>query len=105
MQIYKELKEIAELNTRIIELSNQMQIKGIDLDGLNLERAEFVKNCVEENGHLYNKDGCKLDNSGLVDDEYYCEQHQGYIEDDYYGTLYYATDEEGTFISVPFNCY
>ena len=96
---------IAELNEKIIELSNQMIMKEIDTDGLSLNHAELVKGCIEENGHLYDRDGNQLDRDGLVDDEYYCFQMQGFIEDDFYGTLYYATDEQGTFVKVPFNTY
>lgn len=105
MIVYEELRQIAELNEKIIELSNQMEMKGIDTDGLNLNCAELVKGCIEENGHLYDRDGNKLDRDGLIDDEYYCHQTQGFIEDDYYGTLYYATDEAGTFVKIPFNTY
>lgn len=105
MKIYEELKEIAELNARVIELANQMEEKEIDLEELHLERAELIKGCVAENGHLYSKDGVKLDNCGIVDEEYYCCQHKGIIEDDFYGTVYYATDEEGTFVAIPFSTY
>lgn len=104
MNIYKELKEIALLNEKIKELSNSLCEK-IDLAGLHLETVELIKNCVEEEGHLYNSRGEKLDNCGLVDDEYYCHQTRGFIEDDYFGVLYYATDEEGTFVKVSFTSY
>lgn len=104
MVIYEELKQIAEINKKRIELSNILFEK-MDLDGLNLETAEFIKDCVAENGHLYDKNGNQLDNYGLVDDEYYCSQSKGYLEDDYHGTLYYATEEEGTFIKVHFSTY
>lgn len=104
MVIYEELKRIAEINQERNRLANALFEK-MDLDGLNIESAELIKNCVEENGHLYDKNGNKLDNCGLVDDEYYCNQHKGFLEDDYYGTLYYATDENGTFIKIPFRTY
>lgn len=104
MVIYEELKQITEINQKRNKLTNALFEK-MDLDGLNIESAEFIKNCVAENGHLYDKDGNQLDNCGLVDDEYYCNQSKGYLEDDYYGTLYYATDENGTFIRVPFRTY
>lgn len=104
MVIYEELKQIVELNHKRTELSNALFEK-MDLDGLNLESAEFIKDCVAENGHLYDRNGNQLDNYGLVDDEYYCNQSKGYLDDDYYGTLYYATEEEGTFIRVYFRTY
>lgn len=104
MVVYKELNEIAEINQKRIELSNILFEK-MDLDGLHLDSAEFIKNCVAENGHLYDKDGNQLDNYGLVDDEYYCNQSKGYLDDDYHGVLYYATEEEGTFVRIPFSAY
>ena len=104
MIVYDELKQIAEINKKRTELSNILFEK-IDLDGLHLDAAEIIKECVAENGHLYNRDGEQLDNCGLVDDEYYCSQSKGYLDDDYYGTLYYATTEEGVFIKIPFSAY
>ena len=102
MNIYNEIKQIAEMNDIRDELVNKLTEKGFEADGLDFERAYFVKNCVEENGHLYNYDGDRLDNCGLVDDDYYCTQYTGYCEDDFYGTLYYATDIEGLFVAIPF---
>ena len=102
MNIYKEIKQIAELNAMITDLSNNLEEKEFDTDGLDFYNAYFVRECVEEDGRLYNKDGSRLDNSGLVDDDYYCYQRVGYLEDDFYGTLYYATDEVGVFVAIPF---
>ena len=104
MVVYDELKLIAEINQKRTELSNIL-FKKMDLDGLHLDSAVIIKNCITENGHLYNADGEQLDNCGLVDEEYYCSQSKGYIDDDYYGTLYYATDEEGVFVKIPFTAY
>lgn len=102
MNTYNEIKRIAEINNARIEFVNNLVEKGLETEGIDFEGAYFVRNCVEENGHLYDYDGNRLDNSGLVDDDYYCCQHTGYCEDDFYGTLYYATDEEGVFVAVPF---
>lgn len=102
MNVYSEIKEIAELNARIEELTKKVNEK-IDADGLDFTTAVFVKGCMEKDGHLYTELGNKLDRDGLVDDDYYCDQSQGYIEDDFYGHLYFATDEKGTFVRVYFN--
>lgn len=104
MVIYEELKKIAQINQERTELYNVLFEK-TDLDGLHLDSAEFIKNCVAENGHLYDRCGNQLDNYGLVDDEYYCNQSKGYLDDDYHGVLYYATDEADTFIRIPFSTY
>ena len=103
MNIYNEIKQIAELNKKCIELRNKLEADGFDTDGLDFMSAYFIKSCVEENGHLYDYDGNRLDNCGLVDDDYYCRQYTGYCGDDFYGTVYYATDEDGVFVAVPFS--
>lgn len=100
MNIYPELKKIASLNERINNLGIRLGEK-IDADGLELKYAHFITGCKEKNGHLY-QDGCRLDNCGLVDDNYYCNQHAGYCEDDFYGTLYFKTNVPGQFVAVPF---
>lgn len=102
MNTYKEIKKIAELNEMIIDLNNNLAKSKLDTDGLDFRSAYFVRNCIEEDGHLYDYDGNRLDNYGLTDDDYYCCQYTGYCEDDFYGTLYYVTDEEGVFVAVPF---
>ena len=102
MNIYKEIKKIAELNEAIVYLINNLEENEFNTDGLDFRSAYFIKNCVEENGHLYDCDGNRLDNHGLIDNDYYCCQHTGCCEDDFYGILYYATEEEGMFVAVPF---
>lgn len=101
MNIYKELEQIAQANEQIKELAETLE-KVIDLDGLDLHAAYFVDGCIEKDGHLYNGEGHRYDNSGLVDDDYYCNQHTGYLGDDFYGTIYFKTETDGRFIAVPF---
>ncbi|MCQ2744565.1 MAG: hypothetical protein MJ230_07225 [bacterium] len=100
MKVYKELEEIARMNAKIADAVNRLEKDG-DWDGLDIQCAMLIDNCVERNGHLYRGDR-QLDNYGLVDDEYYCEQYSGYCEDDFHGSLYFATDTKGLFIEVPF---
>ncbi len=101
MNIYPELKQIAGANEKIKRLAKKVGEK-IDCDGLMLESAYLVSGCKEKNGHLYSE-GCRMDNSGLVDDDYYCNQHTGYCEDHFYGTLYFKTNVPGQFVAVPFD--
>lgn len=103
MKVYKEFKTIALLNEIIMELCEKVG-QELDIDCLDLGSANIVRNCEERQGHLYNGNGKRLDNCGLVDDEYYCYQLQGYCEDDFYGKLYYATEEKGVFVEIPFQC-
>lgn len=102
MNVYNEIKQIAKMNDMQTELINKLVEKDFETDGLDFKYAYFVRNCTEEDGHLYNYDGGRLDNSGLVDGDYYCKQYKGYCEDDFYGTIYCATDEEGLFVAIPF---
>lgn len=104
MNVYKELKEIALIDEKAKELAEKVAEK-IDIDGLNIYSANVIRGCKEEDGHLYDSSGKRLDNCGLVDDDYYCYQQSGYIEDDFYGRLYYATDENGVFIEIQFSSY
>jgi hypothetical protein len=99
--VYKEFEEIAKGNEERETLSLVLSTK-TDIEGLNLESARLIRGCVEKDGHLYNVVGGRLDNSDLVDDEYYCYQQTGFAEDYYYGTVYFATEEQGTFVAVSF---
>lgn len=101
MKIYPEIKKIAGMNDAVKRLGEKLSEK-IDCEGLGLERAYLVTGCKERGGHLY-QDGVRLDNHGLVGGDYYCDQHTGYCEDDYYGTLYFKTNVPGQFVAVPFS--
>ena len=101
MKIIPELKKIAGLNDKINHLAKIAGEK-LDLDGLELASAYLVSGCSARGKHLY-KDGHQLDNYGLTDDLYYCNQHQGYCEDSFCGTLYFKTDVPGQYVAVPFS--
>ena len=100
MNIYPELKKIAGANAKIERLAEKFSEK-LDIDGLAVAGAYLVNGCSEKNGHLY-QNGHRLDNHGLVDDDYYCRQFTGYCGDDYYGTLYFKTNVPGQFVAIPF---
>lgn len=102
MNIYPELKKIACANEKIKRLSEKLKLTNFDCEGLIFQEAHLIDGCSEKKGHLY-KDGHRLDNGSLVDDDYYCEQHTGYCEDDFYGTLYFKTNVPGQFVAVPFS--
>ena len=103
MNVYPELKKIAGLNQRIRELHKKLVDK-IDMDDLEIESAHLVSGCSVRNGQLW-KNGGKITNCRMVDDDYYCDQHTGYCEDDYYGTLYFGTNVPGQYVAVPFHTY
>ena len=101
MNIYPELKKIAGANAKIVRLAEKVSGK-LAAEGLDYASAYLITGCSEKNGHLY-QDGGRLDNYGLVDDDYYCRQYTGYCEDDYYGTLYFKTNVPGQFVAIPFH--
>lgn len=103
MIIHEELEQIAEKNAEIIQLTKQLSEK-TEIEDLYINQAEFIE-CVEKDGHLYSVDGGRLDNCGMVDNEYYCEQYSGWSEDHYHGKLYYATKKKNIFVAVPFMNY
>lgn len=100
MNIYQEIKKIAGANQKVERLSKMLTNK-IDTEGLDWTAAYLIEGCKEKDRGLY-QNGCRLDNCGLVDDDYYCKQHTGYCEDDFYGTLYFKTNVPGQFVAVPF---
>lgn len=102
MKIYPELKKVAALNDKICRLVDVLQEK-IDIEGLYFQEATLITGCKEKNGHLY-QDGVRLDNGGITDNEYYCLQYTGYCEDDFYGTLYFKTDVQGSLWRFRFIC-
>lgn len=102
MNIYPEIKQIVELNEKITQLIEKLSSQ-IDVDGYDFNHAYFVKNCEEINNHLYDSAGNQFDNDGLIDDDYYCCQYNGYCEDDFHGTLYFKTDVPGQFVAIPFD--
>lgn len=101
MVIYPEFKKIAGMNAAIERLAQKLSMK-MDLDGLNFKEAYLISGCKEEKGHLIHA-GVALDNAGLVDDLYYCDQSTGYCEDNFFGTLYFKTNVPGQFVAVPFD--
>lgn len=100
MIVIPELKKIAGLNAKIERLAEIVGQK-LDADGLDFRSSYLISGCSAKGKHLY-KDGHRLDNCGLTDDLYYCNQYTGYCEDDFYGTLYFKTDVPGQYVAVPF---
>lgn len=97
MNIYKEIKEIAKCNSKIKRLADKvnekMQTDNFSCNDIKWETARLVT--------MSRKDLEKLD---LIDDDYYSEHHRGYLEDDFYGWLYFKTDVPGQYVKVHFSC-
>lgn len=99
MTVIPELKKIAALNDKISRLAKIVGEK-IDADGLGIESAYLISGCSVKGNHLY-KNGKQLDDYGLTDDLYFCDQSTGYSGDYFYGTLYFKTDVPGQYVAVP----
>ena len=91
MKVYKEIKEITKCNGKIRSLAQRLE-KKMDTDGVDWSTAVFDT--------MGKKDIERLE---LVDDEYYVQQWTGYIEDDFYGYLYFKTDVPGQYVKVYFH--
>lgn len=93
MKIYKEFKELTKLYGKIKRIVEKLEEK-VDLEGIHIDTARLVSMTKEE-----------LSNFDLVDDEYYVSQSRGYLEDDFYGYLWFATDVPGQYVQVYFSTY
>ena len=103
MNVYKELKEIVDLNNKIKILAQLFEDKFEDIDGLDFSNIYIIEGCIVKNNRLYDSKNNRLDNGGgIVDNDYFCHQTTGCCEDDFYGTMYFATEVEDTYIAVPF---
>ena len=93
MNKYKEIKEIAKCVAKMKRLVDQLEDK-LDTDGIDWGTAEFVTLSKEDRRHFENTNG--------VTEDYYTKQYTGYLGDDYYGWLYFATDVPGQYVKVHF---
>lgn len=97
--VYDELKEIADVNKKIEELTEKFMEKWRPSPAvLNLLEAYSISDCIYDGDTLYDDKGNTLTYTGIMQDEY------GYLDDYYgcYGTAYFATHEVGTYIVVPY---
>ena len=92
MNIYPEIKKIATCVSKIYQLVERVS-KKIDPDGIEWFTARLV--------HLNREEVEAL--GKCVDDDYYCDQWQGYLEDEYHGDLYFKTNVPGEFVKVHFD--
>ncbi len=66
-----------------------------------------MKSCKVQNGTLYDSDGNEVSDDCRCMDEpipYAVNQSVGFCGDDFYGTMYIATDDKGTFVAVDYSC-
>lgn len=94
MNIFKEVKEIAKKNAQIKFLIDKLSNE-TDTEDVDWTTAEFVSLSKEDINRF------KLSNSETEDCFVY--QRTGYVEDNFYGWLYFKTDVPGQYVRVYFS--
>lgn len=107
-ELLNTIFKIAILNNKINKILARPQVVEVFEDiGFNIDGFEY--NCTEKNGLLYHNngnpiaEGDKYSSTGMIDDLYYVDQHTGYLEDDYYGIMYYKISD-GLFVKIEYSC-
>ena len=103
-EFIKRTYHIATLEIKLKELYSKISQNDIVSGCTNFNPYKILNNCREENNCLYDSNGIFLASGGLVDNLYYCDQYIGYLEDDFYGTMYLKTNKQGQFIAVDYCC-
>lgn len=107
-ELLNTIFKIAILHDKIDKILARPQITEI-FEDINFNISGFEHNCTEQNGLLYHSngnpiaEGDKYSSTGMIDDLYYIDQHTGYPEDDYYGTMYYKISD-GLFVKIEYSC-
>ena len=102
MKVFKDIKRIVNKIAQIQRLAENLETTyDFDCCGIDWYSAVLVSGLKEKPDGLYNKDGFRI---ATNEDDYYCAQTRGYLEDDYYGNIYFKTDVPGQFVKVWFQC-
>lgn len=96
MKVYKEIKEIAKLNSKKKHLVAKLVGADFDTEGIAWDTAKFVS--------LSKEDIEAFENTNGVTEDYFVSQSCGYLGDDFSGHLYFKTDVPGQYVRVYFEC-
>lgn len=97
MRKFKEIKTIASAMAKIRNLAGEIDKKyGEIAEGVDWTTAEFVSLTKEDIQH-FKAHGNETEN-------YFVDQNIGYLGDDFYGYVYFATDVPGQYVKVCFEC-
>lgn len=97
MKVFPEITEIAEhIEAANNLIANIEKTHGEICEGVDWSSARFTK--------LSEEDISQLKQHGGETDEYYVDQRVGYLEDDFYGHVYFRTVRPGVFVDVTFAC-
>lgn len=100
MRIFSEIYDIYEHVSKINDLVNALNNTSLDAEGIHFYTASLVFGLDERDGYLY-ADGDRI---AELSDDYYVNQHVGYLGDDFSGYLYFKTNQPGEFIRFYFEC-
>ena len=81
---------------REIENGVSLIVKGLNDFGITIDEGMLF----DAEGALVSKDG------GCMDEPlgYFVNQSTGYIEDEYFGKMFFPVDDKGTFVVVSYHC-
>lgn len=97
MRKFKEVKAIASAMAKIRNLAGEIYRKyGEIAEGVDWTTAKFVSLTKEDIQHFKARGG--------ETENYFVEQSTGYLGDDFYGNIYFATDVPGQYVEVYFEC-
>ena len=94
MNILKEVKEIAKKNAQIKILIDKLS-NNIDTEDIDWATASFVS-LPKEEIKRFKRTNCETE-------DYFVDQWTGYVEDSFYGYLYFKTDVPGQYVRVHFS--
>lgn len=106
-QLYEEMSRLVRQLDECMEFQSGNEFVDNILSGCNWEARKIHYGCRAEKDALYSSDGELLSkSSGSLSNptSYYVNQSVGYVEDDYYGDMFIATDDKGTYVEVFYEC-
>lgn len=92
MKIYKDIKKIVKCMSKVQRLAEKLENSDLDCDGIDWHTAELVS-LTKGQIRVFEET-----------EDYFVDQSQGYIEDNFYGHLYFKTDVPGQYVKVYFEC-
>ena len=106
-KILRLLKKMGDLMQQLTNIKETLEKSEIFEDLLSWDVVDIYYNCKIKNGKLYTDKDKLLSNDGRCMDEeipYFVNQHTGYCEDDFYGTMYIRVGDLNTFVAVTYEC-
>lgn len=101
------LKKMGDLMQQLANIKETLDKSEFFEDLLSWDVVGIYYNCKIKNGKLYTDTDELLSGDGRCMDEeipYFVNQHTGYCEDNYYGTMFIRVGDLNTFVVVAYEC-